>query len=60
MKDFEKFREEKNNIEYKIGKLIKDFCEEYDIELWDIEFDTYRLYAGQKTKSVAIKLKFDI
>lgn len=60
MKDFEKFREEKNDIENKIGKLIKDFCEEYNIELWDIEFDTYRIYAGQKNKSVAIKLKFDI
>lgn len=60
MKSFEKFREEKSNVENKISKLIEDLCKEYHVELDDIEFDTFRIYADQETKSVSIKLKFDL
>lgn len=60
MKSFEKFKEDKQDIENKIAKLIEKICKEYDIEFENIEFESYRIFADQQNKNIKVKLYFDI
>lgn len=59
-KSFENFKADKHNLESKIGELIQEFNGKYEVELKDISFKTYFVYAGQETKTVEIDLDFDI
>ena len=60
MKDFEKFKTDKHNLEGKIAELIQEFDKKYGIELKYIDFKSYLIFADQETKTIEINLDFDI
>lgn len=57
--DFMKeFKKDKRELEIKIQEIIKEFCDKYDVELDDINFNKLVNFDG--LRRYIISLKFDV
>ena len=51
------FREEKQQLELKIFEMIREFCDKYNVSVFDIEFNPYMTYDGTISGNVNIEIK---
>lgn len=53
------FKEDKRDLEIKIAKMIKEFCDKYDVSLEDIDIHDF-LNLDRRSSRYNIVLKFDL